>query len=172
LAYLADCRAKGITMVPALGYQMLSETFPPADQLLCENVTMGAPWIQMNKLGVFSPDAIEDSNFGLGRHMAQPTGRAVAPDRDELLLLHYKYLGIEHTQRRHEECAARLEKIELENGWCHRWRWSRGQLLEDWRKFERDLVDVSRPDLKPWESHPAARWWDGYRISVAAPAGF
>ena len=165
LAYLEACKNAGVTMIPALGYQMLSETFPRSDQLLCQSLTMGAPWVQMNKLGIFSPDAIDASNFALGRHTAHPTGQALAPDRDELLLLHYKYLGLEETHKRHEECAPRLRKMELENGWCHRWSWSREQLQEDWKKFERELVDVSRPDLMPWQSHPAPRWWEPYRIS-------
>lgn len=165
LDYLATCKKEGITIIPALGYQMLSETFPPSDRLLCESVTMGAPWVQMNKLNIFSPDAIEAVNYSLGRHLARPTGDVVAPDRDELLLLHYKYLGFERTRRRHEECARRLRKVELENGWCHKWRWSREQLQEDWKKFERELVDVSQPNVKPWQSHPAPRWWKPYRIS-------
>ena len=168
LDYLANCKNEGITIIPALGYQMLSETFPPNDQLLCESVTMGAPWVQMNKLNIFSPDAIESLSYAPGRHMARPTGEVLAPDRDELLLLHYKYLGFERTRRRLEECAPRLRKIELENGWCHRWRWSREQLEEDWKKFERELVDVSQPNLRPWQSHPAPRWWEPYRISLSA----
>ncbi len=167
LAYLRDCKNQGITMIPALGYQMLSHTFPRSDQLLCENLTMGAPWVKMNKLGIFSPDAIEEVNFALGRHTARPTGNVLAPDRDELLLLHYKYLGLERTQRRHEECAPRLQKMELENGWCHRWLWSREQLQKDWKNFERDIIDISRPDLKPWQSHPVPRWWEHYRRSVS-----
>ncbi len=168
IQYLGACRNEGITIIPALGYQMLSETFPQRDELLCQSVTMGAPWIQMNKLSLFSPNSIEVTNFSLGRHMASPTGRVLAPERDELLLLHYKYLGLERTQRRHEQCALRLQKMELENNWCHRWRWSHDQLQKDWKKFECDLVDVSRPDLCPWESHPAPRWWDSYRRSVVS----
>jgi hypothetical protein len=161
--YLEVCKKKGITIIPALGYQMLSPTFPTSDQLLCQSLTLGAPWVQMNKLGIFSPNEIDAVNFHPGRHSAQPTGHVVAPSCDELLLLHYKYLCFERTQRRHDECAARLRKIERERGWCHRWLWSREQLHEDWMKFERDLVDVSRPDLRPWQSHPAPRWWEVYR---------
>ena len=170
LAYLEACKNQGVTIIPALGYQMLSETFPRDDQLLRQSVTMGAPWVKMNKLGIFSPNAIEATNFALGRHTARPTGDVMAPERDELLLLHYKYLGFERTLRRHQECAPRLQKMDLANGWCHRWRLPREQLQEDWKNFERDLVDVSRPDLAPWQSHPAPRWWEPYRISISVPA--
>ena len=166
VAYLAACKNDGVTIVPALGYQMLSETFPLSDQLLCASLTMGAPWIQMNKLGIFSPDAIDAANFSLGRHTASPAGDVLAPPRDELLLLHYKYLNLERTYKRHEECAPRLQQTDIENDWCHRWRWSRDQLETDWKNFERELVDVSRPDLAPWQSHPAPRWWEQYRVSA------
>jgi hypothetical protein len=166
VAYLNACGSEGVTIIPALGYQMLSETFPQRHQLLCQSVTMGAPWVMMNKLGIFSPDEIKDANFAPGRHTARPTGNVFAPARDELLLLHYKYLGLERTQRRHQECASRLRKVELENNWCHKWRWSREQLQEDWKRFEGELVDVSHPNLLPWLSHPASRWWEPYRISA------
>lgn len=168
LAYLDACKNTGVTMIPALGYQMLSETFPRSDQLLCQNLTTGAPWVQMNKVGIFSPDAIAETNFSLGRHTASPTGNVVAPDRDELLLLHYKYLDFERTLLRHEECARRLQKTDMDNGWCYRWSWSREQLQRDWKTFERDLVDVSKPNLNPGQSHPAPRWWEPYRISSLA----
>jgi len=35
-------KALGITIVPALGYQMISEEFPRSDALLCEAHTCGA----------------------------------------------------------------------------------------------------------------------------------
>lgn len=168
--YLRACKNEGITIIPALGYQMISESFPAAGEYLCQSLTMGAPWGQMNKLGFFSPDDVETLNFTPGRHQAQPTGNIVAPDRDELLLLHYKYLDFERTHRRHEQCAPRMRITELTKGWGHRWLWSREQLREDWKKFERDLVDVSRPDLAPWQSHPAPRWWEKYRKSAPRDA--
>ena len=170
LGYLKSCQDAGVTLIPALGYQMLSETVPPPDATLCETVTTGAPWVQMNKLSVFAPDAIEDTHFGIGRHTAEPVGNIVLPQRDELLLLHYKYLGFERTQERHERGAARLREAELSNDWCHRWRWSREQLRADWQRFARRAVDVSRDDLKPWESHPEPRWWNVYRARALVPA--
>ena len=172
-SYLKHCQDRGITIVPALGYQMLSDEFPKPDQFLCRDLTMGAPWVQMNKLSIFSPDSVEEINFQLGRHSAAPTGRVVAPDRDELLLLHYKYLGFWHTQRRHEEYVARLRKTDLAKGWTARYLLSADQMRADWQNFAAQLVDVSRPDLAPWQSHPAPRWWEQYRrchITAAAKA--
>jgi hypothetical protein len=70
--YLEHCRDKGITVVPALGYQMLSDSFPPAHVKLCGAITRGAPWRQMNKLILFNPDAVREINFDVGRHAARP----------------------------------------------------------------------------------------------------
>ena len=58
----------GITIVPALGYQMVSEEFPRPDALLCETCSHGAPWDIYSKLTFFNPDAITETNYGVGRH--------------------------------------------------------------------------------------------------------
>lgn len=169
-AYLEIAADSGVTIVPALGYQMLSEAFPDERQWLCQDLTMGAPFLPMNKLSIFSPNEIDAVNFAPGRHTATPTGNVIAPDRDELLLLHYKYLNFEKTYKRAEQLSARLRKTDVAHGWGHRWRWSREELLASWEEFKGQLVDVSRPDLVPWQSHPAPRWWEKYRKSASRAA--
>jgi hypothetical protein len=115
----------------------------------------------MNKLNIFSPDAVEEINYSPGRHSCQPVGDIVLPDRDELLLLHYKYLGFERTYQRHEQYGARLREADIARGLAHKWRWSRDQLREDWLQFEARLIDISAPDLSPWLTHKERRWWEG-----------
>ena len=83
--YLARCRRKGVTIIPALGYQMLSEQFPEHERLLCQSLTKGACAKFYSKLNIFSPDAIDALNYTPGRHKAAPTGHVVLPARDELL---------------------------------------------------------------------------------------
>jgi hypothetical protein len=165
-SYLEYCQNAGITFIPALGYQMISEEAPRPGEWLCQTRTMGAPWVKMSKANIFAPDAIEEINYSFGRHRVAPTGRAVAPDRDELMLLHYKYMGFERTLRRHAECSARLQKTDIEKGWGHRWWFSPEQLRQDWNNFANQVVDTSNPNLNPGESHPAPRWWEQYRQSV------
>jgi hypothetical protein len=161
--YLKQCQDDGVTIVPALGYQMLSETFPAPDQNLCRDLTWGAPWVKMSKLSIFAPDAVAEINFAIGRHTAAPTGRIVAPERDEVVLRHYKFLGFDRTQLRHEEYAGRLRRVELENGWTAKYFLSRDELRADWANFAAQAVDLSRPDPTPPQSHPAPQWWERYR---------
>lgn len=164
--YLRICKSHGVTIVPALGYQMMSEKFPREGCLLSDTLTIGAPWFVMNKLNIFSPDEIEATNFDPGRHSAAPEGNVVAPARDELLLLHYKYLGFERTRRRGEQSRSRQRKRDLAMKWGIQYSWSRKQLLKEWTKLAGELVDISHPSLRPWESHKGPRWWNGYRRSV------
>ena len=166
--YLRCCEREGITIVPALGYQMVSEDFPRHGSLLSETLTMGAPWPVMSKMNIFSPNEIEATNFTPGRHTAAPEGNVVAPARDELLLLHYKYLGFERTRRRYQQCLARQGKTDLAMRWGEQYSWSPEQLLEAWNKFTGEAIDISRPDLRPWETHEGPRWWDGCRRSARA----
>ncbi len=173
MGYLGRCLGEGVTIIPALGYQMLSDALPATGRL-CDQVTRGAPWAQMSKLGAFAPRAIDALNYGPGRHQARLTGRLVAPVRDELLLLHYKYLGFERVLRQIEQARERLTDVDRSAGHGHRWRFSRRRLMRDWRAFEARAVDVSRPDLEPWRTHTEPRWWrsaDGsLRMPDALPA--
>lgn len=158
--YLAICRERGVTLIPALGYQMLSAHFPqPPDLLLCAHLTRGAPWRQMSKLGFFAPDRIEAVNYSTGRHRCAPTGEVRLPPRDELLLLHYKYMDFERTQRRHEQFGPRSRALDIANGWGKKYFWSREQLAESWSGFERAAIDIADPAIDHHRFHSEPRWW-------------
>lgn len=158
-AFLEQAASQGVTLIPALGYQMLSEVFPAPDEQLCVTRTWGAPFDMMSKLSLFAPWAIRKTNFSAGRHVADPLGRLKFPQRDELLLLHYKYLGFEHTLARHSQEQTGLGPLDIANLSGHQYSWSREQLRDDWRRFAERAVDVSSPNLMPWQSHLEERWW-------------
>jgi glycosyltransferase involved in cell wall biosynthesis len=135
LVYLKQCRDEGITVIPAEGYQMISDSFPDADGRLCDLVTRGMPYKKMSKLCIFNPDAIEEINYEHGRHHADPTGRVVYPQRKDLKLLHYKYPELDYLITRFAELSTGLRRIDLEKGWGSRY------LLER-KKIEQSFQDV------------------------------
>jgi Glycosyl transferase family 2 len=157
--YLARCRAQGVTIVPGLGYQMLSERFPEHDTLLCQSLTRGACDAVYSKLNIFSPNEIDSVNYSPGRHSATPTGRVILPTRDELLLLYYCYLDFEWVRKRYAQVLTRQRKKDFAMGWGAQYSWSSEQLREVWNLIASRLVDISRPDLRPWETHTGPRWW-------------
>lgn len=155
--YLRRCKGRGITVVPALGYQMLSRQFPAEDECLRRTRSRGAPFMPQSKLSIFDPNAIEEIAYVTGRHTAVPTGRVRAPSRDEVVNRHYKYLGIDYLCHRTAELGARLNKDD--GGLAHRWRWGRRELLADWDRFEARLVDLAAPGFDPSRAYPGPRWW-------------
>lgn len=155
--YLERCRRRGITYVPALGFQMMTREFPAAGEHLARTQTKGAPFAMMSKLRVFDPDAIEEVSFGVGGHSAAPTGRLRLPWRDELLLLHYKLLGLDYARARNAELRARLGARDHSSQWGDHTRAERVE--EEWAWFSERLVDLSREDYVPWLDHYKGRWW-------------
>jgi hypothetical protein len=154
---LARHAAQGVTFVPALGYQMVSEEFPEPGEELCQSRTRGAPWRKMSKLSLLVPDAIEETNFGPGRHKAAPTGNLRPPERDELLLLHYKFLDAERLLERQAMLRTRLGSTDVARGWGHHWD---GELARaEWERFAAAAIDVSAPGLDAHHTHPGRRWW-------------
>jgi len=158
---VSQYKALGITIVPALGYQMISEEFPHQGELLCETRRQGAVWEIYCKLSVFDPNAITEINYGAGRHGANPSGRVIAPARDELLLLHYKFLGFERTHYRHEQQRCGLGIKDFENGWAYQYSWSQEDFKRAWRGFAQNAIDIRTETAIA--AYPAPRWWDSFR---------
>jgi len=157
--FLLRCSRRGVTCVPALGYQMISEDFPEPQETLCFTRTRGAPWKKMSKLSLFDPNAVEKTNYGPGRHKTHPVGRLKFPRRDELLLLHYKYMGFERTYEHNAQELTGLRAVDLANNFGYRYTLSRDEMREHWNDFTRNAVDISDPQLRPWANHLDKRWW-------------
>jgi hypothetical protein len=113
----------------------------------------------MNKLSLFRPDAIEETNFSAGRHLATPTGDVRPPERDELLLLHYKFLGARYTHERHAMLATGLGSIDRRNGWGREYFYDEAALNAVIAVYAAHAVDIGDPNLQPWKSHEKNRWW-------------
>lgn len=159
LSYLAACAADSITAIPALGYQMVSAQFPASDCVLTRDCRTGAPWANMSKLEIFNPRLIEEINFMEGRHKAAPTGAIVLPRADEVLNLHYKYLGLAFNFERHHELSPRFGSIDVAHGWGHKYLWRQEQLRDDMEEALRASIDVMEPGRNHHLQHTAPRWW-------------
>jgi Glycosyl transferase family 2 len=157
--YLADRKRDGVTLMPALGYDMLMDDFPAAGEHLASTHTLGAPEINCSKLRIFNPDAIEEVDFTVGGHTATPSGRVVLPAKDEMLLLHYKHLGIEYALERNSFLQTGRRALDLQNNWGYHYAWKR----EDYERVRHDLakslVDLRDPSHVPWRDHRVPRWW-------------
>ncbi len=144
LKYLYDCKKNGVTAVPGLGFQMITDLFPRENQHLAHDVKLGMPWPQMSKLSLFDPNAISATNYAVGRHTAQPEGNAVYPAKDELLNLHFKYLGLDYLTERSRELKSGLQSVDIANKWGHRYLWDRNRIEVDFQLVKREAVDISQ----------------------------
>lgn len=156
--YLARLMEKGVTIAPALGYQMFSQSTPTPDALLWRDCPIGAPWAKMSKIGIFRPGKIEETSFAPGRHTVALRGDVALPHRDEIANLHYKYVwGLEATQSRHAVQKNRLGVLDQEKGWGHKYSWSLEELQRDFEMFADKLTDTRVTDHHVAHSEP--RWW-------------
>jgi hypothetical protein len=133
--YLDRSRAIGVTAIPALGYQMVAESFPDSDRRLCDEVVRGTRWPRMDKLMLFDPEAVDAINYAPGRHACAPRGRVVVPSETEVKLLHYRYLGIDYVLRRNRELGARLGPTDVKHNFGHKYRWGEAELRADFDQF-------------------------------------
>lgn len=156
MSYLASSKKAGVTAIPGLGCQMVSDEFPSEEQQLCHSVTSGMPWSMMSKLSLFDPKQITATNYAVGRHSAQPAGNVVYPDRDELLNLHYKYLGLSYLKERSTELGSGLRSRDIEENWGHKYLWDEDKIRQDFMTVMENSINVM--DAKP-EQIITQRWW-------------
>lgn len=156
--FLRRCERDGVTCIPALGHEMVTEAFPGPDACLAEVHTFGVPSGAMNKLRLFKPDRVEP-HLAIGGHGARPTGEVIYPPRDDLLLLHYKYLGLEYVAERHQLLNTGLRAGDRANDWGRHYRWDQPNLEQVFKGLRRHAVDVRGPDYVAWRDHPNPRFW-------------
>ena len=136
--YLSYCRDRDLTIIPAVGYQMVSDCFPRTTERLADVVRTGMRWTPMDKTIIFNPDAIEEMNYAPGRHECLPRGRVAYAD--SVRLLHYKYLGLDYLKRRLPELGARLRPGDTAKNYGHKYHWSDAQIERDFREVRAQAV--------------------------------
>lgn len=139
-AYLDHALRSGVTAIRSVGYQMTSETFPADPRPLCEQVVAGVRDRHFDKLAIFRPDALTETNFGAGRHQAHPAGTVAYEPLPQVKLLHYKHLGADYVFDRNEVLGAGLRARDLSRNWGAHYLRTRAAVERDMR----DLIACSR----------------------------
>lgn len=159
VTYLQKCKRNSVTVIPALGFQMVSDSFPNApSKSLFDFCSRGAPDRSYSKVSVFDPREIHETNFALGRHRASFEGRVLAPASDELLLFHFHYLGMARVAARHKLYLTRQRSNDIKYGWGVQYTWSDAELRKQWAKIEQSAIDIKR-DHWHRENHPGRDAW-------------
>ncbi|MBV8359921.1 MAG: glycosyltransferase family 2 protein [Deltaproteobacteria bacterium] len=133
--YLQRCTKRGVTAIKAIGYEMISDSFPSGNRPLCELVTIGTRSLGHDKLCIFSPRYITATNYAPGRHEAAPTGRVVWPAYSEVLLLHYKQLGVDYPIARSAELRSGLRSRDLTEKWGVQYTWNPVEIAAKWQEI-------------------------------------
>ncbi len=169
--YLAEQTERGVTLIPALGFDMNHATMPEDRGLLKDVVTRGRPRIAFNKLSIFKPEAVRETGFTAGRHAAEPVGDLRLPARDEVMLWHCKHLGFERNAAREAAQALRLGSVDREHGYAGQYDWPREQLRAFWDEMERESLDLAANDFVPDRRGVRPLWWEERAGLVRVDAG-
>lgn len=110
---LDELKDKGISIIKPQGFNMMAESFP--QKSLLEITTGIKDSKHMSKCIIFNPNMIEEINFRTGCHKCFPTGQVKYYRKDDVKLLHYKYLDLDFLIERFDILRKRLSKYNLEN---------------------------------------------------------
>jgi hypothetical protein len=162
IGYLRRCTDQGITAVRAIGFDMVADRFPHLDTPLLEQVTRGARSLGFDKLCAFNPDAIRTSGYEPGRHDANPRGRVKWPERSEVLMLHFKQMGVDYPIARSAELRSGLGAGDIENGWGTHYSLTAAAIARVWADI-RDAA-LAIPGLGPLAGVPPELYDDEFVV--------
>jgi hypothetical protein len=135
LAHLQQCADEGITAIRSVGYEMVSDSFPNGDCPLYELVPTGVRSVGHDRLCIFNPKQLTGTNYAPGRHTAEPTGHVVWPAYREILLLHFKNLGLDYLVVRSAELLKGLKPKDIKRKWGIHYTWSEAKIAEKWQEL-------------------------------------
>ena len=138
--HLHACRSQGVTAIQAMGYEMVSDEFPPEGAVLNRSVTRGFRYpAGLDKLCLFDPNAITHSRYRPGRHQADPEGQVVWDESFSVKLLHYKKLGLDYLTARTQELLTGLRPGDIQGGFAQHYQRTPAQIAEEFG-FHRTLA--------------------------------
>ena len=163
--YLDTQKNAGVTIIQALGFDMVSETFPPAGAALATTLTHGQRDLHLDKTGLFAPDAIEQINHSVGRHRCSPVGRVVLPAQYAVQLRHYKNLGLEYLLARTHALAGRLTGDDLARGWSAHYLRDDASIRAHFQEqlAQAEPVPSPSPTEPSRKSNKKKPWWRRHR---------
>ncbi len=166
--HLAACAAKGVTVVPVVGFNMIRRDDPGSVVDLIAQVRRGAPSVDMNRFAIFNPDAMQEINYGPGRHTCRPAGDIVLPEKDRVLNLHFKRMGLARTFQRQRAEDARRSVSERRLGMGHQYGQGWEAFVEAWEALEKKAIDVFDWYARGQPIRPAPWWRVDAKRDVAA----
>lgn len=158
--YLAGQKDAGVTIIQALGYDMVSEKFPAAGTALATVLTRGQRDLHLDKTALFAPDAIEEINHYVGRHRCAPVGRLVLPAHYSMQLRHYKTLGLAYLLARTHALAGRLTGDDRARGWSIHYLRDDDSIRAHFQEQLAQAKPVCSPSgIQPNNRPKRKRWW-------------
>jgi hypothetical protein len=161
IEYLNECKMEGISLIPGIGLQIISENFPLSKIKLFEQIEFGFLDNYLNKLNIFDPNKIESTNYSSGRHIANPIGEIKYPATDEVINFHFKYLSEAYSFNRHNELWGKLKEIDKEKNFGIHYNKSEDEFKKFWdiiknKCFKIDFKTTLADRIKLYD---IPRWW-------------
>lgn len=160
--YLGEQKRAGITIIPAVGYDAISENFPGCGADLVATITRGERNTHLDKASILDPDAIEQINYTVGRHCSSPVGRVIwARPRHYVQLRHYKSLGLEYVQRRTKALGSRVTDEDRSLGWGAHYFRDEDTIRADFQRQLTEAKPIPTPSAveTPRKEAQRKRWW-------------
>jgi len=112
---LKNYKDKGITFPKITGFDMISDEVPTHPGQIYETIKEGVHDTMFSKRAVFNPSI--DIKYFPGAHKCFPSGNIIESEKDDVKLLHYRFLSPYFIVNRIELRTSRLSEENIKKKW-------------------------------------------------------
>lgn len=135
--FLIKSKELGVTFFIPEGYHMIGDEnlTLSSDDNIFEKVKEGVRTPVLDKPMMFDCNKINEINYGFGCHHANPTGDVKIFNKNDLKMLHYKFLGLDDYINKNKIRADRLSQFNRENGFGLYYLLSVDEIITDYKSY-------------------------------------
>jgi hypothetical protein len=128
----------GLSVIRSEGYNMVNLT----DTMLSPfELTRGVRAPSYDKIYCFNKKHIQEINYHVGCHNANPTGN-VSPSSRVYKCRHYKYLHLPYMIKRHGEFAKRMNPVNKKHGWGGHYLYTPEEITKEFNEARKNAIVV------------------------------
>lgn len=108
IGLLQRAKEKEESLIVPIGYQMVAKNFVFGSGQIYDEIYYGVYTYLYSKPAILDPNFIAETHYHLGAHFAFPIGKGKTGYYKDLILLHYKFLGLEYIKERYRRVRPRV----------------------------------------------------------------
>ena len=148
LLALKKAKENGFSAIQPTGYSMIGDRLPSTKGMIYEEINKGVKDANFSKCCIINPNLITETNYKDGCHFHKLEGEVKIWKTNDVKVLHYHFLSLNHTIERYGKYKERLSDENIKNNWGIHYTFKKKQIEDEYNNLRSQTHKVIRGKIK------------------------